>query len=70
MYHNPEGLMPSVNGVTYQACVKTQYCGHFYSSLCVNGHGWVMEYINPPMESGKYTPPHSSSLVHTHNATL
>ncbi len=32
-HYDPEGFTPSVKGVTYQACVKTRYCGCLYSSL-------------------------------------
>ena len=57
-YHDPEGFMPSVNGVAYQVCVKMWYCGCLYSShlhkwTCV-GHG---VYKSPYRESGEYTSP-------------
>src|SRR6266571_104814 len=60
--------MPSINGVTYQAYVKTQYCRHLYSSLLCK-RTWVGHtvYKPPYEESGEYTSP---SLVltcaHTH----
>src|SRR6266571_6867514 len=39
----------------------------FTHHFCVNGHGWVIEYINPPMGRVVNTHPlRSSSLVHTH----
>ncbi len=43
----------------------------FTHHFCVNGHGWVIEYINPPMGRVVNTHPlHSSSFVHTHNILL
>src|SRR6266702_5723646 len=39
----------------------------FTHHFCVNGHGWVIEDINPPMGRVVNTHPlRSSSLVHTH----
>src|SRR6266702_652492 len=62
-YYDPEGFTPSVKGVAYQACVKTRYCGHLYSSL-LRKRTWVGHrvYISPYGESGEYTSP---SLVLT-----
>src|SRR6266702_4800487 len=67
LMYDPEGFMPSVNGVTYQACVKRDIVDTFTHHFYANGHGWVIEYINPPM--GRVVnihPLRSSSLVHTH----
>src|SRR6266702_3386358 len=63
MYYDPEGFTPSVKGVAYQACVKTRYCGHLYSSL-LRKRTWVGHrvYKSPYGESGEYTSP---SLVFT-----
>ena len=57
-HYDPEGFMPSVNGVTYQVCVKTRYCGHLYS-LLLHKWTWVGHrvYKSPYGESGEYTSP-------------
>ncbi len=67
MHYDPEGFMPSVNGVAYQVCVKTQYCGHLYSSF-LRQRIWVGHrvYKAPYGESGEYIPfAHPHLCTHT-----
>ncbi len=64
--------MPSINGVTYQACVKMRYYGCLYSSL-LSKRTWVGHrvYKSPYGESGEYTSPLLIlTCAHTHNALL
>ena len=72
MSYDPEGFMPSVNGVAYQACVKMRYCGHLYSSLLCK-QTWVGHrvYKSPYAESGEYTSPLLIlTCAHTHKSLL
>ncbi len=71
-HYDPEGFMPSVNGVTYQVCVKTRYCGHLYS-LLLHKWTWVGHrvYKSPYGESGEYTSPLLIlTCAHTHKPLL